>query len=163
MSVVFFTIAAILVISGGIGVVAARNIVYAALSLLIAMIGTAGIFLVGLAEFLALVQLLIYGGAVVIVILFSLMLTRIQDFEFLTTNKQWPIALIVAMCLLGLLAISILVEDSITTTMGSTDITELGLTLFSDWAIPFELVSLVLLIALIGTVVMVRRDNEEDK
>jgi len=152
-----------LVISGGIGVVAARNIVYAALSLLIAMIGTAGIFLVGLAEFLALVQLLIYGGAVVIVILFSLMLTRIQDFEFLTTNKQWPIALIVAMCLLGLLAISILVEDSITTTMGSTDITELGLTLFSDWAIPFELVSLVLLIALIGTVVMVRRDNEEDK
>jgi len=163
MSVVFFTIAAILVISGGIGVVAARNIVYAALSLLIAMIGTAGIFLVGLAEFLALVQLLIYGGAVVIVILFSLMLTRIQDFEFLTTNKQWPIALIVAMCLLGLLAISILVEDSITTTMGSTDITELGLTLFSDWAIPFELVSLVLLIALMGTVVMVRRDNEEDK
>ena len=142
---------------------AARNIVYAALSLLIAMIGTAGIFLVGLAEFLALVQLLIYGGAVVIVILFSLMLTRIQDFEFLTTNKQWPIALIVAMCLLGLLAISILVEDSITTTMGSTDITELGLTLFSDWAIPFELVSLVLLIALMGTVVMVRRDNEEDK
>lgn len=163
MSVVFFTIAAILVISGGIGVVAARNIVYAALSLLIAMVGTAGIFLIGLAEFLALVQLLIYGGAVVIVILFSLMLTRIQDFEFLTTNKQWPIALIVAMCLLGLLAISILVEDSITTTMGSTDITELGLTLFSDWAIPFELVSLVLLIALIGTVVMVRRDNEEDK
>ena len=163
MSVVFFTIAAILVISGGIGVVAARNIVYAALSLLIAMIGTAGIFLVGLAEFLALVQLLIYGGAVVIVILFSLMLTRIQDFEFLTTNKQWPIALIVAMCLLGLLAISILVEDSITTTMGSTDITELGLTLFSDWAIPFELVSLVLLIALIGAVVVVRMDNEEDR
>jgi len=163
MSVVFFAIAAILVISGGIGVVAARNIVYAALSLLIAMVGTAGIFLIGLAEFLALVQLLIYGGAVVIVILFSLMLTRIQDFEFLTTNKQWPIALIVAMCLLGLLAISILVEDSITTTMGSTDITELGLTLFSDWAIPFELVSLVLLIALMGTVVMVRRDNEEDK
>ena len=163
MSVVFFTVAAILVISGGIGVVAARNIVYAALSLLIAMIGTAGIFLIGLAEFLALVQLLIYGGAVVIVILFSLMLTRIQDFEFLTTNKQWPIALIVAMCLLGLLAISVLVGDSTATTMGSTDISELGLSLFSDWAIPFELASLVLLIALIGAVVIVRRDNEENK
>ncbi|MEC9438455.1 MAG: NADH-quinone oxidoreductase subunit J, partial [Chloroflexota bacterium] len=75
MSVVFFSIAAIMVISGGIGVVAARNIVYAALSLLVAMLGTAGVFLIGLAEFLALVQLLIYGGAVVIVILFSLMLT----------------------------------------------------------------------------------------
>ena len=163
MSVVFFAIAAILVISGGIGVVAARNIVYAALSLLVAMVGTAGVFLIGLAEFLALVQLLIYGGAVVIVILFSLMLTRIQDFEFLTANKQWPIALIVAMCLLGLLGISILVEGSATTTMGSTNISELGLSLFSDWAIPFELASLVLLIALIGAVVVVRRDNGEDK
>ena len=163
MSVVFFAIAAILVISGGIGVVAARNIVYAALSLLVAMVGTAGVFLIGLAEFLALVQLLIYGGAVVIVILFSLMLTKIQDFEFLTSNKQWPIALIVAMCLLGLLGISILVEGSATTTMGSTNISELGLSLFSDWAIPFELASLVLLIALIGAVVVVRRDNGEDK
>ena len=163
MSVVFFAIAAILVISGGIGVVAARNIVYAALSLLVAMVGTAGVFLIGLAEFLALVQLLIYGGAVVIVILFSLMLTKIQDFEFLTSNKQWPIALIVAICLLGLLGISILVEGSATTTMGSTNISELGLSLFSDWAIPFELASLVLLIALIGAVVVVRRDNGEDK
>ena len=66
MSVVFFSIAAIMVISGGIGVVAARNIVYAALSLLVAMLGTAGVFLIGLAEFLALVQLLIYGGAVAV-------------------------------------------------------------------------------------------------
>ncbi|MQG66056.1 MAG: NADH-quinone oxidoreductase subunit J [SAR202 cluster bacterium] len=163
MSVVFFAIAAILVISGGIGVVAARNIVYAALSLLVAMVGTAGVFLIGLAEFLALVQLLIYGGAVVIVILFSLMLTRIQDFEFLKANRQWPIALIVAMSLLGLLGIPILIEDSTTTTMGSTNISELGLSLFSDWAIPFELASLVLLIALIGAVVVVRRDNGEDK
>ena len=77
MSVFFFAIAAFIVIAGGIGVVAARNIVYAALSLLAVMVGTAGIFLIGLAEFLALVQLLIYGGAVVIVILFALMLLKV--------------------------------------------------------------------------------------
>jgi NADH-quinone oxidoreductase subunit J len=47
--------------------------------------------------------------------------------------------------------------------MGSTNITELGLSLFKDWAIPFELASLVLLIALIGAVVVVREDNEEDR
>ena len=81
----------------------------------------------------------------------------------MTANKQWPIAFIVAMCLLGLLGISILVEGSATTTMGSTNISELGLSLFSDWAIPFELASLVLLIALIGAVVVVRRDNGEDE
>ena len=59
--------------------------------------------------------------------------------------------------------ISILIEDSTPTTMGSTNITELGLSLFKDWAIPFELASLVLLIALIGAVVVVRTDNEEDR
>ncbi len=163
MSVFFFAIAAFIVIAGGIGVVAARNIVYAALSLLAVMVGTAGIFLIGLAEFLALVQLLIYGGAVVIVILFALMLTRIQDFEFLSANKHWPLALIVSISFLVLFLISILVNKRTITEMSGVDISELGLTLFDDWAIPFELASLVLLIALIGAVVVVRRDNEENR
>ena len=163
MSVFFFAIAAFIVIAGGIGVVAARNIVYAALSLLAVMVGTAGIFLIGLAEFLALVQLLIYGGAVVIVILFALMLTRIQDFALLSANKHWPLALIVSISFLVLFLISILVNKRTITEMSGVDISELGLTLFADWAIPFELASLVLLIALIGAVVVVRRDNEENR
>ena len=163
MSVFFFAIAAFIVIAGGIGVVAARNIVYAALSLLAVMVGTAGIFLIGLAEFLALVQLLIYGGAVVIVILFALMLTRIQDFEFLSPNKHWPLALIVSISFLVLFLISILVNKRTITEMSGVDISELGLTLFADWAIPFDPASLVLLIALIGAVVVVRRDNEENR
>ena len=53
-------------------------------------------FLLMFAEFLALVQVLIYGGAVVIVVLFSLMLTRIQDFENLTDHRQWPLAALFA-------------------------------------------------------------------
>ena len=69
-----------------------RNIVHAAFALLVAMVGVAGVFLLMFAEFLALVQILIYGGAIVIVILFALMLTRIQDFEHLTDHRQWPIA-----------------------------------------------------------------------
>ena len=79
-SLILFYIAATLVILGGIGVVITKNIVYAAFSLLVSMIGIAGVFLLAFAEFLALVQILIYGGAVVIVILFALMLTRIEDF-----------------------------------------------------------------------------------
>ena len=72
-SLAFFYLASILVIGGGILVVTARNIVYAAFALLVAMLGTAGIFLLAFAEFLAIVQILIYGGAVVIVVLFALM------------------------------------------------------------------------------------------
>ena len=64
-SLILFYVAAAFVISGGIGVVVSKNIVYCAFSLLVSMIGIAGVFLLAFAEFLALVQILIYGGAVV--------------------------------------------------------------------------------------------------
>ena len=102
-SLILFYAAAALTLGGALGVVLTRNIVYAAFALLASLIGVAGLFLLAFAEFLALVQLLIYGGAIVIVILFALMLTRIQDFERLTDNRQWPVAAIVALGVLGLL------------------------------------------------------------
>ena len=72
-SIIFFYAAATLTLGGGLGVVMARNIVYAALALLVSLMGVSGIFLLAFAEFLALVQILIYGGAVIIVILLALM------------------------------------------------------------------------------------------
>ena len=92
LGLIVFVIAAAIALGGALGVVMTRNIVYAAFSLLASLIGVAGLFLIAFAEFLALVQVLIYGGAIVIVILFALMLTRIQDFENLSGNRQWPIA-----------------------------------------------------------------------
>ena len=79
--VVLFYVAAALTIGGGLVVVMTRNIVYAALALLVSLMGVAGVFLIAFAEFLALVQVLIYGGAIIIVFLFALMLTRIEDFS----------------------------------------------------------------------------------
>ena len=98
-SLILFYTAATLVILGGIGVVITKNIVYAAFSLLVSMIGIAGVFLLAFAEFLALVQILIYGGAVVIVILFALMLTRIEDFRDLSDSRNRPLALLVSLIL----------------------------------------------------------------
>ena len=95
-SLVLFYVAGALTLGGALGVVMTRNIVYAALALLVALVGVAGIFLLAYAEFLALVQVLIYGGAVVIVFLFALMLTRIEDFAHLSDNRQWPIAAVIA-------------------------------------------------------------------
>ena len=90
-SIIFFYAAATLTLGGGLGVVMARNIVYAALALLVSLMGVSGIFLLAFAEFLALVQILIYGGAVIIVILFALMLTRIEDFGQLSSHPEWHI------------------------------------------------------------------------
>jgi NADH-quinone oxidoreductase subunit J len=155
-SLILFYVAGALTLGGALGVVMSRNIVYAAFALLASLMGVAGLFLLAFAEFLALVQILIYGGAVIIVILFSLMLTRIEDFENLTDNKQWPIAFLVALGLFVIIAVSIVGTSVTTAVREGVSFKTLGTELFTQWAIPFEVASLVLLVALIGAVVLVR-------
>ena len=147
---------------GGLGVVMSRNIVYAAFALLGAHMGVSGLFLLAFAGFLALVQILIYGGAVVIVILFALMLTRVEDFEHLSDNRQWPVAAVVAAALFALIAATIVGTSVRTTVRQGISFEALGRSLFTEWAVPFEVASLVLLVALIGAIVMVRTTGGRD-
>ena len=125
-SLAFFYLASILVIGGGILVVTARNIVYAAFALLVSMLGTAGIFLLAFAEFLAIVQILIYGGAVVIVVLFALMLTRIEDFRKLSQNNRWYLSAIASIALFLMLVIFTLSTSVQTSHREGVSIKELG-------------------------------------
>ncbi len=163
LGLIVFLIAAAIALGGALGVVMTRNIVYAAFSLLASLIGVAGLFLIAFAEFLALVQVLIYGGAIVIVILFALMLTRIQDFENLSGNRQWPIAAIVSGGVFALLAASVIYTTVKTVPeRQAVPLEDLGQTLFEQWAVPFEIASLVLLVALIGVVVMVGADGRRE-
>ena len=160
-STILFYGVSILVIGGGLGVVLARNVVYSAFALLVAMIGTAGVFLLAFSEFLALVQLLIYGGAIVIVIVFALMLTRIEDFRNLNDNGQWLLAAIISVSLLIVLLLGLFGSPIENSSGSGIPMRYLGKALFTDWAIPFEIASFVLLVALIGTVVLVKGDDEE--
>ena len=155
-----FFIASSLVVGGGVLVVTVKNIVYAAFALLVAMLGTAGIFLLAFADFLALVQILIYGGAVVVVILFALMLTRIDDFKGLTDNSQKPLAVLASITVLTIMMYAIVSTAMPSSKSDPVSMIDLGVSLFQDWAIPFEVASLVLLVALIGAVVLVRQDDE---
>ena len=161
-SLALFYLAATLVMAGALGVVLTRNIVYAAFALLASLIGVAGVFLLMFAEFLALVQVLIYGGAVVIVVLFSLMLTRIQDFERLTDHRQWPLAAVTAIAVFALLTAGIVTTNVRTVDRQSIGLDTMGESLFTTWAIPFEVASLVLLVALIGSIVLVRASGDRD-
>ena len=115
-----------------------RNIVYAAFGLLASMVGVAGLFLLAFAEFLALAQILIYGGAIVIVILFALMLTRIEDFESLSDHPQWPIAAIVAIAVFGVIAATVVGTAVPDSERASISFTALGISLFTEWAVAFE-------------------------
>ena len=161
-SLALFYLAATLVMAGALGVVLTRNIVHAAFALLASLLGVAGVFLLMFAEFLALVQILIYGGAVVIVVLFSLMLTRIQDFERLTDHRQWPLAAVTAIAVFALLTAGILTTNVRTVERQAVGLDTMGESLFTTWAIPFEVASLVLLVALIGSIVLVRASGERD-
>ena len=140
--------------------VATRNVVHASLALLLSLLAVAGIYLILFAEFLAIVQVLIYGGAITIVLLFAIMLTRTAEYPRITDNRQWPLAAAAAVATLSVLAGSFWTTASVGTGPHSPALTDLANSLFTRWAIPFEVASLVLLVALIGAIIIARESEE---
>ena len=162
ITLVLFYAAGALTLGGAVGVVATRNIVHAALFLLVSMMGVAGVYVLVFAEFLALVQVLIYGGAIIIVVLFALMLTRIQEFGGTADNPQWPLAGLAAISLFLIIAVAITrTGGQPLTARSGPDVRELGTALFTQWAIPFEIASVLLLVALIGAIFIARAGGRE--
>jgi NADH-quinone oxidoreductase subunit J len=160
--VIFYFVAALTVL-GGLGVVLARNVVHSALFLIVALMAVAAVFILLSAEFLAIVQVLIYGGAVTILILFAMMLTRVRDMPGALDGPQRPFAAVAAA---AFLAISILAVVSAEWPGETEEITviafsDLGDKLFRNWAAPFEVASLVLLVALIGAIILARGEEGE--
>ena len=160
MSWFLFVLLSVLTLGGGLGVVVTRNVVHAALFLLLSLLAVAEVYLVLLTEFLALVQVLIYGGAIVIVLLFAIMLTRTAEYPRISDNRQWPLAAAAALGLLGVLAASFLTRSVEDTEAQSPAFTELSNSLFTKWAVPFEIASLVLLVALIGAIIIARAGRD---
>jgi NADH-quinone oxidoreductase subunit J len=161
VSLGLFILLAVLTLGGGLGVVVTRNVVHAALALLLSLVAVAGVYLILFAEFLALVQVLIYGGAVIIVLLFAIMLTRTSEYPRISDNRQWPLAAVAALGLLGVLVPAFLI-NSVDDTKGQNPVFgELANSLFTRWAIPFEVASLVLLVALIGAIIIARSGRDE--
>ena len=141
-------------------VVTATNVVHAALFLVAALAGTAGLFLVLGAQFVAWVLVLVYIGAVVVLFLFGIMLTRApMEGEPQDNDQRWP-ALVVSIFLLGVL-IALLVDafgaNQIELTQPTT-VAQIGDSVFRTFVVPFEVVSMLLLGALVGAVALARRD-----
>ena len=166
MALALFVIVALFTLGGAVGVVATRNVVHAALFLLLSLLGAAGAYLLLFAEFLALVQVLIYGGAVVIVVLFAVMLTRSAEYPRITDNRQWPLAILAALAVSGVLAAAFWLAPEPALILGSEPqpqapaFTGLAASLFTKWALPFEIASLVLLVALIGAIIIARQQGD---
>jgi len=129
----------------------------------VALLAVAGIFVLLAAEFLAIVQVLIYGGAVTILILFAMMLTRVRDLPTAVDGPQKPVAVLAA----GAFMVTSIVAVLSTEWPGQTDkinvisFNDIGEVLYRNWAVPFEIASLVLMVALIGAIILARGEEGE--
>ena len=163
MAWILFALFGGLTLVGGLGLVVTRNVVHAALFLLLSLSAVAGLYLVLLAEFLALVQVLIYGGAVIIVVLFAIMLTRNSEYPRISDNRQWPLAALTSLALAVIFGVAMWQSAPSATDSNSPAFADLGNSLFTRWAVPFEIASIVLLVALIGALIIARSDSSREK
>jgi NADH-quinone oxidoreductase subunit J len=166
---IFFWVLAAAMVIAAIGVVRSQNVVHAALSLVVVMAGAAAQFILLAAEFVAWVQVIIYIGAVIILFLFGIMLTRapMHGDTRLDNDQRWQAAA-VGLFLAGVLG-TLLVQafgDKEIAISGpkSHGLLQVGKastladSIFTTYVVPFEIVSILLLAALVGAVVIARRD-----
>src|SRR5512138_82038 len=162
--VLFYVIAAITV-AGAAGVALSRNILYSAIGLLMALLGAGSLYVFLQADFVAVTQLLIYIGGVLVLILFAVMLTnRITEVNVSNTSfgAVGGAALFVAVAPV-LLAVAMLTPwpARLPQTVTATAAT-LGNGFLTKWLLPFEVASLVLLATLVGAVVIARKEIKAD-
>ena len=157
---VFYLLAVITVVSAA-GVAFSSNIVYSAFSLLGTFAGAAGLYVLLGADFVAGVQILIYVGGILVLILFAVMLThRISDVRI--TNRS--VGRLPGLITVGILLVVLVQTIRETTWVKTREIAHepttarIGNLFLQDYLLPFELASLVLLVALIGAVVLARKE-----
>ncbi|MDA1127573.1 MAG: NADH-quinone oxidoreductase subunit J [Chloroflexi bacterium] len=187
---VVFWILSVMAVCAALGVVLVKDLFRAALLLIVVFMAVAGFFVLLSAEFLAVVQVLIYVGAIAILIIFAVMLTRDVQHGNLPNRLQIPAAVFASLLLAVLVTVAVdtkwdflpseqqeraeLVQTSSVTTLSGDVLTDSGVTspddqaevqgsgladlLIGDYVLPFEVVSVLLLAALIGALALVRPD-----
>jgi NADH-quinone oxidoreductase subunit J len=161
-NIAFFVIAIPMVIAA-LKVVTTKNVVHAALYLVVVLAGISAQFILLGAEFIAATQLLVYVGAIIVLFLFGIMLTRAQlgrDAEVDNSSTQRVAGGLVAVVLLAVMGYSIYdayheVELPAERVQAIATVSD---SIFSDYIVPFEAISVLLLAALIGAIVLARRD-----
>jgi NADH-quinone oxidoreductase subunit J len=157
-----FVVIAVPMVFAALLVVTTKNVVHAALWLVVVLAGIAAQYILAAAEFVAVSQVLVYIGAVMVLFLFGIMLTRAQiGREFGLNNRGWAIGIPVAVILLGLLTYVIVdaYEDTkVPEPEGPTPTSAIADDVLSPYLVPFLGISFILLAAAIGAMVLARKD-----
>jgi len=165
MNMAIFYILAIVTAASGLLVVTLKNIFHSALFLVLTLFSIAGIYILLGAEFLAAVQVLIYVGAITILMIFAIMLTyQLSSKSIRQVNEQvpWAILIVAMFFVMSLLAVIKTAWPISDGSLPESNTLELGRQLLSIYVVPFEVVSIVLLVALIGAIIISRRDRQEE-
>jgi len=165
ISGVLFFVLAVGVIGAGLAVVTLRNIIHSAVAMMICFGSLAGMYVLLGAPIVAAAQVLIYLGAISVLILFAIMLTQAGDATVPAPyHRQLPVAIVVALAIIGLVGWAVIQTDW----AGAAEVTVAGVdalatALFTTYALPFEIISLLLLVAIIGAIYLARRPEEDER
>ena len=159
---IFMLLVAIIGSVGALMVVISRNVVHAALFLVVTLLSVAGAFLMMGAEFLAWTQVLVYVGAVIVLILFGLMLTRAPIGPMAQHNENGLLAFIVSVALFAFLCVVIFrAFGDVRIELSYVGALDLGEVLYVHWAFPFMSLGFMLTVALIGAIILARKEEGE--
>ncbi|RRN74958.1 NADH-quinone oxidoreductase subunit J [Peribacillus simplex] len=161
--IAFFGLALVAIL-GGVLLITLTKVVHMVIALVFTFLSIAGIYMVLSAEFVAIVQILIYSGAITIVMLFGIMLTKHQENDAPAKGGWGKFSLLAAIAgfavavYLGIYNLDIPVQP---TALHEENTKQIGIELFSKYVIPFEVMSVLLLVALVGAIVLAKKDDEE--
>lgn len=162
---VLFALLAVGVIGGGLAVVTLRNVIHSAIAMMVSFGALAGMYALLGAPIVAAAQVLIYLGAISVLIIFAIMLTQAGDANLPAPfHPQVWFAVLAAVAVIGLVGWSVVQTDW--SAVGPTiavGVDAIANTLFTDYALPFEIISLLLLAAIIGAIFLARRPEEDQR
>jgi NADH-quinone oxidoreductase subunit J len=167
---ILFLVFAVFATAGGIGTITRKNIIHALLLLVFTFVNVAAIFFLSQAYFLAVVQILVYAGAIMVLFVFVVMflnLRRFQQEEQTHRRQRWVTVVLSVLVLVEFIVILTgitftsarggFTPQAIAQAGGNSKV--LGDTLFNTMLLPFEIASLVLLVAMVGAIILVRKEK----
>ncbi|MGG0178048.1 NADH-quinone oxidoreductase subunit J [Gottfriedia acidiceleris] len=164
--VVAFFLLSLSAILGGVMMLNSTKVMHMMLSLVLTFISIAGIYVLLSAEFVAVVQILIYSGAVTILMIFGIMLTK-HDIESEKPKRNWRnIAALIGIVAFGVvmfLGVNGLSIDASDVDLATNNTKNIGLELFTNHIVPFEVMSVLLLIALVGAIILAKSDDSKEE
>lgn len=161
-----FFILSIFAIGGAVFMINLTKVMHMALSLAFTFLSIAGIYFLLDAEFLSVVQILIYTGAVTVLMIFGIMLTKHREESRESKRPLHELfALLMVVLLFGIIILTIYqvpIDTETNSQLKENHVAKLGEMIFTDYVIPFELTSVLLLVALIGAILLAKREEKEE-